>query len=187
MDRACEDRGSTSSWAGTRGCSAPRVTSGCRWPKPATTMGEMEGGKWFREKNGRRVMTTRDGKYWRAPRPHPRLNRRRQRRRGEQILQHALDGVPPSQTSDTTEAILVLQRALRNAHDRFQKMVEATTAELEKKRRKLQKATAKIDELTEQVDVALEDLCELQLTKAQTAAEMHHHQQELQEELQTQH
>ena len=98
---------------------------------------------------------------------------RRQRRRGKQIIQNALDGIPPShKTSDATEAILVLQKALRNAPDRHQKMVE--TAKLEKTQRKLEKAKAKIEELKEQVDVAEAD--EFQ---AQTATTMHqHHHQE---------
>ena len=82
-----------------------------------------EGGTWFQERNGRKVLKLKLGssgcqKYWRAPRPRPRPHRRRRRRQAKKIVQAALGHQEAASAVPAAEAemvILVLQKSLRSA------------------------------------------------------------------------
>jgi hypothetical protein len=107
---------------------ASHVTSWQR-TRPLTSRGKEEGGQWFREKSGRRVLKLRlesschRQRYWRAPRPRLRPHRRRQRRQDMETLQAALPRHTTSRTAASTDAelvIQVLQRSLCTALQRAQ-------------------------------------------------------------------
>ena len=108
--------------AATRGASASHVTS-LQGTRPLTTRGMEEGGTWFQERNGRKVLKLKLGssgcqKYWRAPRPRPRPHRRRRRRQVKKIVQAALGHQEAASAVPAVEAemdILVLQNSLRGA------------------------------------------------------------------------
>jgi len=110
-----------------------RVTSK-RAVQPFTTRGEGGERKWLSERSGRRVLRISDGcgkaRYWRAPKPRPRPNRRARRVRRQEIVQassksrSATAQFPP----DAAEVIMVLQqslqRAVKRAEDAEQKLQE---------------------------------------------------------------
>ena len=108
--------------AATRGALASHVTS-WQGARPLTTRGKAEGGKWFQERNGRKVLRLGLGssgcyKYWRAPRPRPKPHRRRKRRQAKKIVQAALGHQEAASAVPAVEAemaILVLQNSLRSA------------------------------------------------------------------------
>lgn len=122
MSRA-DDRGSQ---AATRVHPAPRVT--LDWRAAPFTLRGREETKWIREKNGRRLLLTSSGKqkYWRAPRPRPRLHRRQRRRRKKKVIEAALskDTTPPPNLAEAQAAIQVLQAALRASLEREQKLAQ---------------------------------------------------------------
>jgi len=111
-DRA-DDRGRG---ATTRAPSASRVT--LNWQAVPFTCRRKEESKWTREKNGRWVLRTSNGRgkvtYWRAPRPRPRQHRRARRRHNKEVVaQQAHDNTPPADLSQAHAAIQALQAALR--------------------------------------------------------------------------
>lgn len=132
MDRA-DDRGLT---ATTRVLPAPRVT--LNWQAvPFTCRGKVET-KWKRERNGRKVLQTSTGggkvKYWRAPRPRPRLYRRRKRQCKKQVLHKTMsqEKIVPVSLAEAHIAIQVLQGALRAALLRETKVGAQLRQEIDK-------------------------------------------------------
>ena len=114
--------------AATRGASASHVTS-WQGTRLLTTRGKAEGGKWFRERNGRKVLKLGLGssgcyKFWRAPRPRPKPHRRRQRQQVKETLtvQLALSQYTTiASTATNAEVVIqVLQRSLSIAIMRVQ-------------------------------------------------------------------
>jgi len=132
MDRA-DDRGVT---ATTRVQPAPRVT--LDWQAvPFTCRGKVET-KWTREKNGRKVLQLPKGggkvKYWRAPRPRPRLYRRRKRQCKKTVLHKTMsqEKIVPVTLTEAQVAIQVLQGALRAALLREQGLQEQLRLQTDK-------------------------------------------------------
>lgn len=117
MGRA-DDRG----FATTRMQPASRVT--LNWQAVPFTCRGKEETKWKREKNGRRVLRTLTGggklKYWRAPRPRPRMHRRSKRRCKKKVIHTALaqEEIVPMHLAEAQVTIQVLQGALRAALQR---------------------------------------------------------------------
>lgn len=125
--------------AATRVQPAPRVT--LNWQAQPFTLKEREDKKWKREKNGRRVLVTSRGgkaKYWRAPRPRPRLHRRLRRKEKQGVIKCALkqSAANPASLHEAEVAIKVLQEALRSALQREDSL-----------KSKLQQAVAKVNKL----------------------------------------
>jgi len=118
MDRA-DDRGST---ATTRVLPAPRVT--LNWQAIPFTCKEKAEKKWIKERSGRKVLQTPKGngryRYWRAPRPRPRMYRRSRRREKSVVIKAALSTnvAVPENLQEAQVAITVLQAALRSALQR---------------------------------------------------------------------
>ena len=113
--------------AAARGASASHLTS-WQGARPLRTRGMEEGGTLFQERNGRNVLKLRPGssgcqKYWRVPRPRPRLHRRHRRRQAKKIVQAALGHQEAASAAalpaaEAEIAIRVLQNSLRGAPHR---------------------------------------------------------------------
>jgi len=112
MDRADRRSSQAATWAST----TPHVALNAH--AVPFTMGKVEEKKWLREKNGRKVLRIRQpgrkDRYWRAPCPRPRQNRRQKRREKTKVLKAAMSqDTQVEMATDPAMAIQVLQVALR--------------------------------------------------------------------------
>ena len=144
-----------------------RVTLGERNYGPFTTRKKRGGEHWFREKNGRRVLRISDGRghqrFWRAPKPRPRPNRRANKSRRQEILREVSnDNQVYANIPDSAEVICVLQSSLKNAW----RKTEAAEAKAESAEQKLKDMIATSARFAEQVALG-------EVTNHTTAAHLH--------------